>query len=636
MSNAAINLKNLLSQETFLENNESMSKSFIFLLSSLCDMINDQNKIIQKFTDDSQFATKNDFKENEKFIKSVKEEIEASIKSVHNNLQSDLDSNRAFQATRMNDFDKQFKSIDQTIHDAINSQFDPLQQALAEKDLVISDLQSQINSLMLTSKSTNDSITQLRSIIPPNPETRLMHFNKKIDILENSQKYAIKELKDKNESLLEQIKELHRDDEEMRVELHNTILEIEAKAKAMPTTYQGDDNQPKIVNGQVDISPLIRGIYRDSRRLDGFNEMISMTRMETEDVVNSMIELQEKMNSFNHVTHDLAMEDDRIRAMTTERIRFIQASISDLEKQVGEIWTFMLQVADNNNHVASNVSNVIEQIQSILTSLSTRPLPILNDFTDVALECHALHEAVFEKRTQFEGDREQFRKIPIDRDPHNEIPEVKVPIMQRRVKPVLDTIELPYEDLRDRAKTPSQQIGDAFVQRSLEELRVTMNEVLRDNEYMAQQFENLMKTMRENLDLKVDTPTIERMINKIHLLIGRLSKRVETVEESEKHIIDLLKNAKKRPDPNGPSLKVKKRIQAPTSSSLSFEKKIPNMTVPTEVPPIKIGSIMKPGTALIKDNKPKRPTDSSSTKSIDRPKSSQKLVSDIVINPTMQ
>lgn len=633
MSNAAINLKNLLSQESFI-NDDIFPSSFINLLSNLCDMINEQNQIIITLSEKTNnFATKSDVNDNMTLLKSFKEEMDTSISSATTKLQDNIDSNRAFQATRINDLEKKFKGYDEIVHEIVNSHLDTFQQSLTQTELSTKELKSEISTLTLSSKSTQSTLTQIRSLIPQNPESRLNHFSKRIDQIENSQKTFMKELKGKNESFKDELKELHRDNEEMKIELHETILELEAKAKRMPSTYEGDDNQPKIVNGEVDISPLIRGIYRDSKRLDGFSEIISMTRMEVEDVVNSLIELQEKIQQFNTVTHDMALENGKLQGIISDKTRFLQSSLISLEGQIGEIWTMLLQISDSSNHFASNVSTTTQQIQSIFSTISNRPIPILNDLTDVMLECHGLHESIFEKRTQFEGEREQFRKLPGGDETQKAVPDIKVRKIQRRMKSLQQTLDIQDDDINEKVKaavsTSGKQINDVLFQKSLDDLKDQIRAILGDNEYMAQQIEQLMKVTKEKLELKVDAPTLERMLNKIHMILGHLSKRIDSVEEKEKSMIEAaLKSKRKAQDPNAPSMKFQKKMNSTTPIDRSF----PSMSVPSEVPPLKIGNA-RPVTSSLAS---RIQGDQIVSKSSTRTKSSQKLASDFLVNRSVK
>lgn len=630
MSNAALNLKNLLSQETFI-NEDIFPSSFISLLSSLCDMINDQDQVINALSEKSnEFATKSDINDNINLFKSIRNEIEDNISAVKNNLQNDIDTSRAFQATRINEIEKKFKSVDDTVHEAVNLNLESFKQSLEQVDFSSKEMKNEIASLQSSSRATSSLVTQLRSLIPQNPESRLNHFSKKIDQVENSQRNMLKELKANNEDLKDEIKELRRDNEDMKMELHNTILELEAKAKRMPSTYEGEYNQPKIVNGEVDISPLIRGIYRDSKRLDGFNEVISMTRMEVEDVVNSLIELQEKIQQFNTVTHDLSLENGHLQGIMNDKTNFLHSSIASLERQIGELWTITLQISDSSNHFASNVSSTTQQVQSILSTLSNRPIPILNDLTDVMLEVHGLHDSIFEKRTQFEGEREQFRKLPGGGETQKTVPNIKVRPMLRRMKPLQETLDSSYEETNQKAEksmtTAGKQMNEALFQKSIEELKDTINEIISDNDYMAQQIEKLMKTTKENLELKVDNQTLERMLNKIHMIIGHITKRIDTVEDKENTMIEAMKSKRKVQDPNAPSAKFKKKI----SSTTVMDRTFPSMTVPSEVPPLKIGNA-KPISSLAA-----RIQGDHINKTPSRPKSSQKLASDFIINQSVK
>ena len=624
MNNAAHNLKNLLQQEDF-KSGETLPTSFVILLSDFCDLIISHNDLLQTISDKmNESPTKSEVLQCMDYIKSVKEEMINTINEKSKKTEDDLNELKNNQEEKLDSFGKQFTDIDEIVKNTINSTLSPINDAIQENENELLQIRSQLAVLSSSANATNETITQIRSTIPPNPEARLNNFSKRMDLIETSMRNAVKEIKEKNAKIKGEIAVLHRDDQEIKVELHDTILEIEAKAKALPLTYQDEDNQPKIVNGEVDISPLIRGIYRDSKRLDGFNEMISMARLETEDVVNSIIDIQDKMQQFNHIVHDLAIDDGKIRTLFTERVRFLHSSIRNLEKQVEKIWTNIFHLSESNNHSSSNISNTFDQLQSILTSISNRPLPAINDLSDVLLECHAIHDTIFEEKNQFDGEREKFKKIPGDYDPYTPVPDLEIKKIHRRTKPIQDSVQLPYNDIKVNADKQKQNRGSNTInERTLEELRVKMNEVLLDNEALSDQFELHMKSTQEALEIKVDVPTMDRVINKVHDIISNLSKRLDKIENSEKNVLEI-QYKKSIKDPNGPTIKTSPKSEIrPILTSTNIE-----------VPLLKVGNAAKPINHFINEIRIKN--ERTQPKLQERPKTSQRLASDRITVPMLQ
>jgi hypothetical protein len=556
-------MKELLEQDAY-QNGDALPKRFSDLLSGLCDILADVSNRVHAFTEAVvDLASKGEVQDVAIKVQTSRSEIDQKISAAVAGLESKLQLSQSLEQTRLSDLDKKISTLDTKMEEKLAQAVDALREDVVKNELLSSELRTQIMALQSTSKLTSTTINEMRETIPANPENRLQTLGKRIDRVEQTQRQFSTDFRTKEDETRKEFERVMDKYEDVRIELHNTILELEAKAKAMPTTYAGEDDQPKIVNGEVDISPLIRGIFRDSRRLDGFNEIIATTRLECEDIVNAMLELQSNMQKFNHNTHDLALEDGRIKALCLEKVGFLQASILSVDKQIGDIWLIMHQLAESSSHIASNVSSGFDQLQTILNSLSTRPLPLLADLSDLALECNTLRENIFEKRTQCEGEREQFHRMPLDDSRvANTIPDIRVKPLQRRILETQNQIVLPYEDVQQRVKeTRKHAPGDSLVQRSLEELRVQFNSLTSDMGILQVQFEELNRGTNHKLEKKVDDTMLDRVFNKIHRMLGEHTTRLSALESSEETARLAEQEARDRQpkDPNGPSVRVSRR-----------------------------------------------------------------------------
>jgi uncharacterized protein YoxC len=457
--------------------------------------------------------------------------------------------------------------------DFVMAALDSVHSQLKQGDLEIADLKSQVSMLEEATRSLTSVISDVRDSVPQNPEMQLNLLDRRLERLKDSQRQFQGEVQTHDEEVRREIERLKDKNEDLRIEMHNTILEIEAKAKAMPTTYADEDRQPKIVNGEVDISPLIRGIFRDSRRLDGFNELIATTRLECEDIVNAMLELQANMHKFNHNTHDLALEDGRIKTFCLERVGFLQSSIMGIDKQIRDIWSSMVQLAECCSHTASNASSAFAQLQTILNTLTTRQLPLMVDLSDLALECNALRETLFERRTQFEGERERFHHLPLDDSTVSRpIPDVRVKPLERRTVDTQNAIVLPYEDLQEKVKQKQVTMhGDSMIQRSVGELRANFREIQGQIEFLNHQFGELAQETGHKLEKKVDDVTMERLFDKIHRMINDHARRIATLEAGATAEEIAAQEAKRKTpkDPNAPSLRVIRKGAPAAISSLA-------------------------------------------------------------------
>lgn len=561
--NAASQLKVLLQQDSFVKTS-NFPQSFITLLIGLCDHITIQSHETDLMKSQlAEFASKSEVEEVKSRSINVKKEIDNQIASLKAGMEMKYQDVRAISTTQFGELKSRLTNAAKDNELSMKSTLNSVKQDLQSHETQITNLLSQIEKAAANIKNTNLTITQLRDTIPPSQESSINNLGKRLEKLEQTTRGQSLDIKGADTRIEEFIQKQEIKHQKLTESMQNALLELEAKSKAMPTTYANEDDQPKIINGDIDISPLIRGIFRDSRRLDALNELISITRLESNDIVESMLELQKNMQQFNHNTHDLAIEDGRIKALLVERANFFQMSIMNLERQIGDIWSYMHQVADSVDHAASNVSNTFDQTQTILQSMITRPIPLIGDMSNVQMETRALSENIAERRTQFEGDREKYRNLPADRSPSAGIRPINVQKFKRRTAPIPE-IELPYDDYKKNprsAESGTDGIKDSFVIRSIEELRVKMNEIMADGVDLHSNFEDLINETTKKISGKVDNGTMERMLKKVYDIIEKLSKRMDSYENTSELLMIQIADAKARPvkNPNESEIKVSRR-----------------------------------------------------------------------------
>jgi hypothetical protein len=195
------------------------------------------------------------------------------------------------------------------------------------------------------------------------------------------------------------------------------------------------------------------------------------------------------------------------------------------------------------------------------------------DLSDLALECNALRENLFERRTQFEGEREQFHRLPLDDSTLSRpIPDVRVKMLERRTIDTQNAIVLPYEDLQEKVKRKQVTMqGDSMIQRSVEELRVNFREIQGQMEFLNHQFGDLAQDAGHKLEKKVDDVAMERLFDKIHRMLNDHAKRIAALEAGERAERLTAEEAMRRKpkDPNAPSVRVIRKGSPAATPSLA-------------------------------------------------------------------
>lgn len=411
--------------------------------------------------------------------------------------------------------------------DEFNNLITGLVNVVAQQHQEILDLHSELRVLRKDITGGGSKLFKKPPSIDNSQQNALLEI--KIETMEKIQQGMKDQLADLYKQQQDAYDEMHRKQREMRAKL----MEITPAIPPPPSTYARDFDKPVVINNELtDISPMLRGIFRDSRRLDGMNELISNIKLECESVVDAMENAQENLQQFNHNLHDLSMTDQKIRDLINERSEFFQTSIGNLEAQIGQIMSYIFALSENQSHTVANASEAIDQIQSILTMMSTRPIPPITDLGDILLEINRVNEDVFEKKTQFEGERERYRRYPRDII-IDSFKGANVQIHQlKKVNRIRSMRQNQYENAGKGQGNYQPLVDDSIVQMTLEELRMKMNELTRNVEDMDGKFSQLSVQTEHQIEDKVDSVSVDRIFNKMYAMIERINKRMDEIEEN--------------------------------------------------------------------------------------------------------
>ncbi|OHT00592.1 hypothetical protein TRFO_07937 [Tritrichomonas foetus] len=348
--------------------------------------------------------------------------------------------------------------------------------------------------------------------------TRILN---RLTSLEESTKKFKFNMNDTTKSIQESIEKMVQKNHDVEDDLRFQISHLTPEVVGLPSTFSNEDDQPVIIDHNlVDVSPLIRGLYRDSRRIDGIGETISTIRMENENVVNAVAAAQDNLQSFNHNLHDMGLSMIKYKTLQNERTSYFQSSIRGIEKQISEIWFYLSAVNENLHHGLSNTMQSFDEIQSILTRLSKLPLPEITSLADVYVECTNNRENLAEKKVQFEGERDNFVHPPEDRFIDPTIEDVGVETIRNTTKYIIG----------EKVESFKQKFDESLIQMNLEDLRTRVNELTRGSNDINSKFKELTKATQKSIDDKADVITMERLFGKYQMLLDKVSQKIEEFE----------------------------------------------------------------------------------------------------------
>ena len=362
--------------------------------------------------------------------------------------------------------------------------------------------------------STDESVKNLRSQVAEADKWS----NQRIDVIEKKTQDEIDDLK-------------------------GMIIDIQQQPLNYPTTYSKEEDRPQCVDGKMDISPLIRGMYRDSRRIDGFDELISQTRNECKEVVDSVIMMQENLIQFNHNIHDLSLTDGKLSKRITDSASYFSDSFDNNDKHVSDIYLSIGKVAKSLHSAVTITMESFEQVEAILTRLSSRVLPPLPSFAECQLEIFGLKEEVVEKRAIYDDDRLRFKKSPDGSCPSQVFKDVSVKKLQKKQEKT-SLKQMASFNFRDEGVKFNKSLNDettiAMIVEDLVDNVAFLKDKLMNTE---EQLNEMTKQQEDALKHVSDVESTERMLGKFESMLTKLSCRVATLETKPKTVV--VKEAKK-------------------------------------------------------------------------------------------
>ena len=398
---------------------------------------------------------------------------------------------------------------------------------LAQKN--IRQLQNDFSKVSSNAEQLSVVTESLKEMIDHRVKNATIDYEIKLEKLEEAKNKEIEELRNENKKLKQDIDNKTKENQENIEKLHQTLVALKKKANALPETFQENPFDIVEVDGRVDISPLIRGVYRDSRRIDGFNEIIAGIRLQSEDCVKGINSTQEQTRTLIHHCHDISRTEEKIVEVYDHKTNYLQKSIKNIEQHILTIIQYLYKLNDSINHTNSNCTKAFDTLVTILTQITTRPFPLFGDFSDLIMENVHFKEMLDHDKGVFEVDREKYQKIPKFTI---EIPDFSTTEAEA-VKMQLD--EIKTDD--DKPPTADENV----LQESVEEIRMNMNTLRNQFDKMKECFVYLNKDVSQKLESKADEETTQRIYEKMTSLLHSMP-----YSERNEHLAQILTSRDQR------------------------------------------------------------------------------------------
>ncbi|EAY05941.1 hypothetical protein TVAG_087190 [Trichomonas vaginalis G3] len=400
-----------------------------------------------------------------------------------------------------------------------------------------SEYQLKVNSTLSTLKqSVHDFESKIMSAV----DSRIYNITNNQNEVVNKKVNAIEELSRKNRSMIVETERWVTDRldlfdkkfDDLNADLRTTVFNYQKRPSEIPSTYSKEEDRPQIVDGTVDISPLIRGIYRDSRRLDSFDELISSTRNDCKEIVDSVISMQENLAQFNHNIHDLSLTDGKISKRITDSVNFFLDSFSNNDQHIVELYTLLSRIT-NAVHSSISVSmDAFEHVEAILGRLSSKILPSIPSLSECQLELFGLKEEAAERRSLYESDRIRFKNSPDAPMPSQAFKDVSVKKLHKKGEKPNFTNTLGLND--DTLRFNKNMYDGMTMMMLLENVSTSIAEMKQKMQIYEDDITELQETQSNNEKRTVDIEYSERTFTKLEEMLSKLNARVSNLEKQPK------------------------------------------------------------------------------------------------------
>jgi hypothetical protein len=307
-----------------------------------------------------------------------------------------------------------------------------------------------------------------------------------------------------------QIREL----DETHTCLKSEIKRIRSRAERAPEIAVTTDEVVFVDPHVTDISPLIRGLHRDSRRIDGLNEVICDLRREHESVLKAVADTDAIIEQNQHQLHGFGASLLKVKDMSLERTHFFQTSIASLENQVLDLCSVLSSVVGTLNALVSAAADDIDELQNRISELTRRPYRPIEHVSKLIHQSQVLRDSMLEKRAQFTQEREHLRLAPLDRSVDKILNEIRGNCKNEE--------EYKFR-LGDSAS--KRRMDAAELQLSVEDLRMGLNELRGTIAGVQENLTDLASHAEKRLERKVESATVQRVFDQIEAKLGPMSPK---------------------------------------------------------------------------------------------------------------
>lgn len=311
--------------------------------------------------------------------------------------------------------------------------------------------------------------------------------------------------------------------------LRRRTSELEEKFSISP------ELEEMLIDGDtVGLTPLLRAVARDTRRIDFFDKQVSAIRIECENVSSSMKSALHTIQQFNHRIYDFSLELSKQNSHFQTEADNIKSVVSFLGREVSDLLTDLTKLCDAHCHVSSTSAVGLDAIVHLLSAMTGRNFNNVHSLDDVSLEANQILSDLSTKRVNLDMSKQlnvMYGGAKLE-DSMKDIKELDVPEYKSEIKPVKVSYVVSSSTAQNIYSKRNQTTeSDPLVMISLEEIRVQIDNFQHELKLMKQAVDQSLEEMRQLIQSKMDTKSVDRIISKMQSTMTKCQTGVEEVNK---------------------------------------------------------------------------------------------------------
>lgn len=280
-----------------------------------------------------------------------------------------------------------------------------------------------------------------------------------------------------------------------------------------------------------ELMPIVRSVHRNSRRLDGLNQMISGIRLECENVADTMETSQEVLKQFNHCLYDAGLDIQDVKTEFNTKLRFVTDWIKFTAEMSESMWQAISKLQESHEHLAASTSAGLETAENTIATILARRAPVINTLDEAVLESRTNSEGLLKIRSGHDisknllsvtnGLSAVYDESQLRRTKPQPVPKFEKKMPQFGVSSLVqDAIKAPI---------PVATKNDPMVMLAIEEMRVktqTLENTIRE---FTGAVEKRVDTLATEVEAKMGTKEADRVMEKMRRTMEKLQRNVDVV-----------------------------------------------------------------------------------------------------------